>query len=356
MANYPHLESLSADLTALIDRAGAWIVAVQGGRGPGSSGVLWDQEHVLTAEVCDEGAEVGLPDGRCMTAAVLGRMSGWDLALLKLPEPLEIGPPPWHAEPAPGLIVSLGRQMRGGLISSLGMLSSVRHGLHHRSAFGPDFAGGPILDCQGRFLGLNVHGRPPEGVPYARLESAVEEMRQGVSLEPGYLGLGLLALEQGGCLVVKVESGSPSEKARVMLGDQITHLDEVPVNSPEEAQRELRAHSAESAIRVTLNRQGERMELEIPLSARPQRGFPGPGRPFFRAIRKLIHHHGGPGHHHGRPDPRFGPPEPDFGPPHDHHGPPHHGRGRRGGPGGPPPFPGPPFPGPPFDDLGPEIC
>ena len=352
MADYKTLEALSADLTALIEASSPWVVSVGGERGPGGSGVLWDKEHVVTAEHGlghDDQVEVGLDGGKAVGAAVLGRMPGWDLALLRLAEPVEGASPTWCEEAAPGLVVSLGRQARGSVLLSLGVLSGSDPELSHRSIFSPKMAGGPLLNCRGEVLGLNLHGRPPEAVPYRRLKEAVEELKQGRSVEPSFLGLGLLPLEQGGCLVIRVEPGSPAEKGRLMVGDQLGLFNGVEVHSPEDVRRELRSLHPGRTVTLALARAGQALEVEVVLEGRPQRGGPDfprggfppgdfgpghgpPGGRFLRRIRHILHHgppEGPPGYGGSGESQGFGPPAgpqgygPAGGPPH--------GR-RRGGP------------------------
>jgi hypothetical protein len=348
MPEFPTLENLSGELARLTARAGAWVASVHPGRGPHRSGVLWDAEHVLTAEHGlgqAETVEVGLPGGQAVSATVLGRMPGVDLALLRLPESVETPPPPWREGAPGGLVVSLGRNRRGGLVASLGILCSTDGGLEHRSGFAPEFSGGPLLDCGGGFLGLNGHGRPREAAPLERLRRAVEEMRQGRSVEPGFLGLGLLAMGSGGCLVIKVEPGGPAEKSGVMVGDQLLRLEGAEVNGPEDVHRELRFQPAGGPVTLALARAGQPLELRVELAARPHRGDPhqhgpgpgGAGRRFFRHIRKAILEGGPAGFGPGCGQGGFGPP--GFGPPEQegrHRGGPGH-RPRHGPPGPPPP-------------------
>lgn len=315
---YPHLEALSQELTQMVDRVAPAIVAVDGGRGPGSSGLLWSEQTVLTIEhrLEQDEADVTLHDGSVVKASLVGRSPGWDLALLRLDTAVAFDPPGWNREPAPGLVVSLGRNHQGGLISAISLMQSLEG--HRRPR--PELAGATMVDHQGRLLGLHC-GHPPQVLPYARLSTLVEQLEAGGDLEPGFLGLGLMPLESEGCLVVKLELESPAKQAGVMLGDTLLRLDGYPVNGPEEVMHQLCSLPPQTQVKLTLVRGGNPLELSATLSPRPARHE----RP----------HHGPPHHHHG---------------PHHHH--PGHRRRhfihkvlRHFGPPGPPPPPpgGPPL-------------
>src|SRR5512142_2734659 len=79
---------LSNDLADAVDRAGRYVVRVNGRRRQPGSGILWNSDgvvvtadHVLEA---DEGLSVTLPNGDDSPAQLLGRDPSTDLALLKI--------------------------------------------------------------------------------------------------------------------------------------------------------------------------------------------------------------------------------------------------------------------------------
>lgn len=313
--NYPHLEALSHELTQMVSRVASVVVAVDSGRGPGASGLLWSEQSVLTLEhrLENDQADVYLSDGSVVKATLAGRSPGWDLALLRLDRPVAFDPPPWNREPGPGLVVSLGRDHQGGLVSAISLMQTLDS---HRHPPRPELAGATLVDHQGRLLGLHC-GHPPQTLPYSRLVTLVEQLESGGNLEPGFLGLGLMPLEHEGCLVVKIEPDSPAQQAGVMLGDTLLRLDDQAVNGPEEVMHQLRSLSPGREVRLALMRAGQPLEVTATLAERP--------------IRHGAPHHPGPHHHRGHHHPHhrrrhfihkvlrhFGPP----GPPPGRGGPP----------------------------------
>lgn len=80
------LLNLSNELAAAAERTAAGIVAVQGRRGIGTSGIAWRENLVVTSSEgvrAEEGIQVLLPDGRAVAAKLRGRDPGTDLAVLE---------------------------------------------------------------------------------------------------------------------------------------------------------------------------------------------------------------------------------------------------------------------------------
>jgi S1-C subfamily serine protease len=125
------LSALSNDLAAAAERAGGAAVAVHGRQHVPSSGVLWRPNVVVTADHSlkrDEEITVTLPDGRNVPAALAGRDSGTDLAVLRLDTGIgsaaELGD---TAGVRVGhVVLALGRSGERGLHASLGLVGGVR--------------------------------------------------------------------------------------------------------------------------------------------------------------------------------------------------------------------------------------
>src|SRR5688572_21137293 len=89
------LSILSQQLTGLVDRIAVSVVAVHGGSGPPSSGVVWRPDVVVAAEDrldSDDPITVRAADGRRLKATLAGRDPGTNVALLRLEG--EAGLPP----------------------------------------------------------------------------------------------------------------------------------------------------------------------------------------------------------------------------------------------------------------------
>ena len=163
---------LSNAMAAAAEKAGKSTVLVNARRRMPASGIAVSADLILTADHVvqrDEDISVVLADGTEVQAKVAGRDPGSDLAVLRL-EKAAATP----AEQAPDakvgqLVLALARPSVEGIEASLGTLSAISgpvrtaHGLLDRyyrtdTTPYPGFSGGPLVDADGRVLGLNTSG------------------------------------------------------------------------------------------------------------------------------------------------------------------------------------------------------
>src|SRR4051812_27673620 len=117
----------SESLAAVVDKAAAGVVRINGRRRRPSSGVIWSSGVVVTTHHVlewEEDIAVGFPDGTTSTASVVGRDPSTDLAALRVagptPEPLEWGD---AGEVKAGhLVMSISRP--GKIWTSLGLVGA----------------------------------------------------------------------------------------------------------------------------------------------------------------------------------------------------------------------------------------
>jgi serine protease Do len=267
------------------------------GRALGSGFVIDGEGHVLTAAGVIEGATIVLvsfSDGREERATIVGRDRATDLALLKIEpradvRPLKLGDSDavevgdWVV--AVGNPYGLSHTVTAGVISATlrtrrdfvgaGRDPSAALGLPDRTDFfqtdasiNEGNAGGPLLDLAGEVIGVasDVEG-PGRGIHFAvpsnlaaRVARAlaahgrVERSFIGVYSEPltpavaEKLGLDRAA----GALVVRIEPGSPAEKAGLREGDVVLELGGKAVGSPAGLARlvEVVKPGTETALRI----------------------------------------------------------------------------------------------------------
>src|SRR5215468_500566 len=163
------LQSLSNDLASAVERAGRAVFGVNGRARLGSTGVHWRPGLVVTADhtvEADEGITVTRPDGRVVGATVAGRDPAIDIAILKVDAP-DVA----VAEPAGAdgvrvghLVLAVGRGPRAswGVVSAIGAGGGRRtipdELFHLDLTLYPGFSGGPLIDVQGRAVGINSSG------------------------------------------------------------------------------------------------------------------------------------------------------------------------------------------------------
>jgi S1-C subfamily serine protease len=153
--------------------------------------------------------------------------------------------------------------------------------LETSAAVNPNQDGGPLVDREGRLLGivtLNYDDSKFTGVavPIHLLKPAIEKIRREylsvpVVVEPAkaqnaWLGLEVRAVE-GGLEVTRVARNSPAEKAGLRKGDVLLLLDAVRATTEESLRKTLDQKSSDDTLKVTFNRAGAgRQELAVRLA------------------------------------------------------------------------------------------
>lgn len=295
--------ALSNELAQAAEDAGRSVVAVHGSHHP-ASGVLLDGNAVVTVNHAtrrEEEVRVVLSAGERVSARVAGRDPGTDLAVFRLQQPARSAPPPrWSADAKlriGELTLAVARSWRGNVVASSGVISGLIQGPWRTGRGGeldqfvrpdltmyPGFSGGPLLNSQGDFVGINTMGLHRSGitVPASTVIRVIRELLEKGRVERPYLGLAMqsvtlpeslrskLNLISGeGLLVVHVEPGSPAEKAGVLLGDTLLELGGKTIADTDAVQNALRSHPIGSEVEALFIRGGATAKVRVKLAPRP---------------------------------------------------------------------------------------
>ena len=258
------LRTLSNQMADAVERSSAALVVVNGRQRQPASGIVYTQDTILTANHVLERTDqitIQTPDKRTLPAQVIGRDPATDLAVLRVAD-LGIQPAQAAAEQARvgQLVLALGRNPTDGPMASVGIVSTVNGPL--RTERGgtverfirtdaipyPGFSGGPLIDAEGRVVGMLTTGLF-DGIPLAiplDIASQIAETltKQGV-IKRGYLGISSQLIElpeaqragrsnEHGLLIVRVEEQSPAQQAGVLIGDILLTLDGHALNDAED--------------------------------------------------------------------------------------------------------------------------
>ena len=299
------LLSLSNDLAGAVERAGRATVAVNARQRVPSSGVHWRQGIVVTADHTierDEDITVTLPDGRTVPATLAGRDPGTDLAVLKVQgaewPAAEIGDA--AALKVGHVVLAVARPGERGLSASVGVVSYLGEAWRTRRGgqidrfvrpdltLYPGFSGGPLVDVQGRVLGVNTSGLSRGGalaIPASTVNRVADQLVATGRIARGYLGVGMQPVTvpdalksklglatSGGLVVVSVQPGGPAEQAGALIGDILVALDGKPVADTDDVQALLDPERVGKSIAATVIRGGEVAALTVTVGERPQRG------------------------------------------------------------------------------------
>ncbi len=296
------LVDFSNGLADAVERAGRAVLAVSEGGRSGVSGVTWREGIAVTAEhTIREHDEVTLvlPSGSKTTAQVLGRDPTTDVAVLKLGESVAS---PEFADPVQvkvgHVVLAIGRRGAEGLSASYGIISAI--GGPWRTWQGgamdrwlrpdlnpyPGFSGGPLVDAQGRVLGINTSGprRAVVVIPNATVDRVVDQIVRHGRIARGYLGIGVqpvafptaiqqsLGLERNrGLLVVTILGSSPAEQAGLMIGDVILRFDDAGVAEVGDLHAVLDPEHVGKPVRMQVLRGGKPTEVTVTVGERSAR-------------------------------------------------------------------------------------
>ena len=235
----------------------------EGGQGSGfvldDKGYIVTNAHVVTTESGSDRAKqvfVEFSDGNRVPAEVVGDDPNADVALLKVdPEglrltPLQLGTPETITVGEP--VAAIGSPFGERQSLSIGVISAVDRSIESLTRFqigdaiqtdaaiNPGNSGGPLLDADGRVIGINAQIRSRSGggegvgfaIPVDAVRRSVRELRDRGRVDYGYLGVSTLLLwpqlaerldldVPGGALVQEVEGGSPAEKAGIQAGEDV---------------------------------------------------------------------------------------------------------------------------------------
>jgi S1-C subfamily serine protease len=280
---------LSNDLASAVETAGAATVTVNARRRLPATGIVWSPDGlIVTANHVverDDEITIGLPDGRTVPATLVGRDPGSDLALLKIDAGDLTAATRAEDEVKPGhLALAIGRPGPSGPMASFGVVSvvggpwrtqrgaTVEGFIRADVAMLPGFSGGPLVDGQGRVIGLNSSHLGRGGgmtIPAAAIDSIIESLQTHGKVRRGFLGIGAQAVnipaalakaagieQEQGLVIVGVEAGGPAERDGLYLGDVIVAINGNPVSSVEGLQDSLSGDLVGQQAEITILRGG----------------------------------------------------------------------------------------------------
>jgi len=290
------LSDLSRDIAGILERAAAGIVRVDARPNRPATGIVWADGLVLTADHVierDDAIQISA-GGAAVKAAVAGRDPGTDLALLKT-DGLTASPLARAASAdvrIGHLVLAAGRanelQVSLGIVSGLsGAFRSWRGGETERliettAELLPGFSGGPLLDADGRVIGINSwnFGRGiSRAIPIEAAAAVAENLQTHGRIRRAYLGIGTQPVrlaetlrsnlgQESGLLVVTVEAGGPAAKAGLLQGDTVVTVDGEPVRQLDELFRRLRGFDVGSTHRFGVVRAGEARDVSVSVGER----------------------------------------------------------------------------------------
>ncbi|MDR7301388.1 trypsin-like peptidase domain-containing protein [Haloactinomyces albus] len=259
------------------------------GQGSGSGIIISQDGYILTNNHVVQGGQQGriavrLNDRRVLSAEVVGTAPKSDLAVLKIDatglNPAELGrsgnlevgasvvaigsPFGLSGTVTSGIISAKNRPVRAG--GSQGSQSTVINALQTDAAINPGNSGGPLVNMNGRVVGINSaiyspsSGRGSAGsvglgfaIPIDHARRIGRQLIETGSAEQTTLGVRITPADGiSGARVVKVDPGSPAEQGGVRAGDVITKVNNRVITSADELIAAIRSHAPGDRVTLTL--------------------------------------------------------------------------------------------------------
>ncbi|HJQ91800.1 MAG TPA: trypsin-like peptidase domain-containing protein [Acidimicrobiia bacterium] len=270
------------------------VVQIQAGQGVGS-GVIYDSSGlILTAAHVVEGADtvtVRFADGEQVEGTVLGGTAGADVAVIQvegadLPAAelaLDDAPEVGQMAIAVGSPWGLQGTVTSGIISAVDQAipqgASARAVLQTDAAINPGNSGGPLVDRQGRVIGINVSIFSLSGandgvgfaVPIDIAHGIAESLVAGEEIQTAYLGVSLGVVEsgQGGALIDEVTPGTGADEAGLQVGDLVISIDGAPVQDGGDLAAQVQTLQPGDTVDLVVVRDGNEVTVPVTMSERP---------------------------------------------------------------------------------------
>ena len=279
------IQTLSNGLSAAVEAASAYTLTVDARRKFPASGIAYAADLVLTADhvvTRDEDIRIGLPDGSSAPATLAGRDPGSDLALLRLSEKA-LTPAKTAKDPKIGqLVLALGRPSAAGMQASFGIVTAIggpartwRGGLLDQfltteTVPYPGFSGGPLVDVDGRVLGLNTSGLTRGEaltIPVSVAWLIADSLAKHGTVKRGYLGVRTQPVDAG-LLVLWLEKDGPAEKGGLMVGDILTQINAHALKDADDLFAALTSDTVGQSTAVGILRGGQPQTVHVTIGER----------------------------------------------------------------------------------------
>jgi S1-C subfamily serine protease len=299
------------------------------GRATGSGFVIDDEGHILTnAHVVEDADEVTVRfhDRKTVDAKIVGTDPSTDIALLKVDpsdaelRPLTLGDSSKVKVGDPTIAIGnpfgFDRTVTTGIVSAIQRTIEAPNGFAIENAIqtdasiNPGNSGGPLLDANGRVIGINSqiatggsNGSVGIGfaVPINTAKAVIPQLKEDGEVKRAYLGISTVTIDERiaeelnlahdrGALIQEVFEGGPAERAGlragrtetsegiVLGGDLIVRVDGVDVDESSDVAAAIADNKPGDTIEIEFFRGKDRRKVKVKLGERPDETPSSKGR------------------------------------------------------------------------------
>jgi putative serine protease PepD len=267
------------------------------GQAQGSGFVYDGAGHVVTNEHVVEGGSgisVRFWNGARYSATLVGTDPSTDLAVIKVNAPtsilhplqlgsssaVQVGQPvvaigsPYGLEETvtSGIVSALHREMTAPnnftIADSIQTDAAINHGN----------SGGPLLDLNGRVIGVNAQIKSETGentgvgfaIPSDTVRSIASRLATGATVQHAYLGVSIANAPNGsGVVLNQIRPGTPAEKAGLHTGDVVVRINGQKVTNAVALGQAIDAKQPGDTVTLTYTRDGSTHTTRVTLATRP---------------------------------------------------------------------------------------
>ena len=290
------LKSLSDATSELIRKTSQSVVSVKAQMSRGTGVVLTKDGYIVTCNHVLSGCSaVKIGQGEKSTnAKIVGADPYNDVALLKAERgeftPIELGDSeelnvgqyvlalanPFNKNQptaTSGMVTSVNSTIRGWRGAT-----AMENVIATDAQLNPGFSGGPLIDVEGRLIGINTAYVWQRGIaiPINKVKAISERLMTGKTAQRGYLGIvaNTVAIpeeiaeqagleQETGVMIFSVEAGSPARKAGLAMGDVLVKFNGKPVTDFYDLPRLLAEDVIDKEAKVVIIRRETLLETTV---------------------------------------------------------------------------------------------
>lgn len=264
--------------------------------------------YIITNNHVVEGAdeiELKLSNGKNYPAKIVGRDENTDIAVLEITDKKfsrqglgelilsDREPKVGEFSVALGAPFGLEASISFGVLSAMGrnnlQITKLGNFIQTDAAINPGNSGGPLIDMQGKVIGVNTAIYSKSGgyngigfaVPAKLARNIASKLINDGKVNRGYIGVGLqeltdeiaeglgLKADQKGALVKQIEGDGPAKQAGLTPGDIITHVDSTEIESNGDLILAVGTKSPGDSAKLKIIRNGKQKSLTLKIGAWP---------------------------------------------------------------------------------------
>jgi serine protease Do len=239
--------------------------------------------------ILPEGQSLLARRSRVVNAALVGVDEETDLAVLKI-EAAGLRALPFgdsDALKAGQMVLAFGSPLGLQNSVSLGIVSSIARQLEPESPMVYGNSGGPLVDGQGRVVGINTLIAAPSGAntglgfaaPSNIVRTVFDQIKQNGRVRRGEIGVraqtitpvlatGLGLARDQGAVLADIRPGSSADRAGLVIGDVVLALDGKPIENGRQLHVNLYRRTIGEVVNVDVLRSGKQIRVAVPVNER----------------------------------------------------------------------------------------